>query len=203
MPRVFLGISPMDSREALSHPLCMASSERGGDASMSNQEAAAPSAAPTIRKLTRRRDNKVIAGVCSGLGDYTGLDPIIFRLIFVVMAELGGSRLLLYGIAWLLIPEAGSGHAPVHRVFDRFETTPWIGVGLVILGAPLLLSQMGRWNPPIVWGCALLVLGFILFRQHESSPPDRPGASSSSPSGSYGGAPAGSYGATPVSPATG
>jgi phage shock protein PspC (stress-responsive transcriptional regulator) len=132
---------------------------------MSTQETttATPSG---IRRLTRRRGGKLIAGVCTGLGDYTGLDPILFRIAFVALALMGGSGFLLYGIAWLFIPEAGSDTTHAHDIFGRFETAPWLGVALLIGGGALLLSQLGLWRPPVVWGSALLVLGFILFREH-------------------------------------
>ncbi len=56
-------------------------------------------------KLRRDPDDKVIAGVCGGLGRYFGVDPVFFRLAFVVLAIGGGSGVLLYIVAWLIIPE--------------------------------------------------------------------------------------------------
>jgi phage shock protein PspC (stress-responsive transcriptional regulator) len=143
---------------------------------MSSQEATATPPPPTqpVRRLTRRRDHKVIAGVCTGLGDYTGLDPIIFRIAFIALAIMGGSGLLLYGLAWLIIPEGGTATSHAHDVFGRFGTTPWLGVALVIVGGAVLLSQAGLWRPPVVWGAALLILGILLFREHESRPEREP-----------------------------
>lgn len=138
---------------------------------MSTQDTTTPPpAAPNIRRLTRRRDHKLIAGVCSGLGDYTGLDPIIFRIVFFALVFAGGSGILIYGLAWLFVPEAGTESTHARDLFGRFDSIPWLGVALLIGGGALLLSQLGLWRPPVVWGCALLILGFILFREHE---PDR------------------------------
>ena len=59
---------------------------------------------PTYKKLTRDVQNKSIAGVCSGLGRYFNIDPVLFRLIFVAAIITGGWGLLLYIIMWIVIP---------------------------------------------------------------------------------------------------
>ncbi len=59
------------------------------------------------RRLVRRTDDKMIAGVCSGIADYTGVDVTVVRLAAVVGAVLGfGSLVVAYVVAWLLMPEA-------------------------------------------------------------------------------------------------
>lgn len=56
--------------------------------------------------LTRRRDERVIAGVCSGLGRRLGIDPWPARLLFVVvLLVIPGSQLLVYPILWFCMPE--------------------------------------------------------------------------------------------------
>ena len=57
-----------------------------------------------MKKLYRSRSDVVIAGVCSGLADYIGLDPIIVRLVFLLLlfAALGG--FWLYIILWIIMP---------------------------------------------------------------------------------------------------
>jgi phage shock protein C len=59
-----------------------------------------------IPRLVRPRSERMIAGVCGGLGLYFGLDPVIVRLLFVVLALTTGLTLLLYPILWLVMPEA-------------------------------------------------------------------------------------------------
>ena len=60
-----------------------------------------------MKKLTRNTDDKWIAGVCSGIADYTGMDVTLVRLLVVVATLLGfGSLILAYIIAWVLIPTA-------------------------------------------------------------------------------------------------
>jgi len=58
------------------------------------------------RRLYRDEDNSVIAGVCGGLGNYFGVDPVIFRLLFVVALIVGGFGTILYVILWIAIPKA-------------------------------------------------------------------------------------------------
>jgi len=59
---------------------------------------------PNYRRLYRSPDDRVIAGVCGGLGEYFTTDPVILRLILVVLVLFGGSGLVLYLLAWILIP---------------------------------------------------------------------------------------------------
>ena len=59
------------------------------------------------RRLVRRTDDRMIAGVCSGVADYTGVDVTVIRLAAVVGTVLGfGTLLVAYVIAWLLMPQA-------------------------------------------------------------------------------------------------
>lgn len=56
------------------------------------------------KRLYRSRTNTMIGGVCAGLADYFNLDPTIMRLIFVLLALLGGHGVLVYLILWLVVP---------------------------------------------------------------------------------------------------
>ncbi len=61
-------------------------------------------------KLRRSRDNRVIAGVCGGLGEFFGLSAFWFRLAFLIALIPGGiPGLGAYFLAWLLIPKASRG----------------------------------------------------------------------------------------------
>ncbi len=56
------------------------------------------------RSLTRSSSDRVIAGVCGGLGEYFGVNPLVFRLLFVLLALPGGAPgLLPYLILWLVM----------------------------------------------------------------------------------------------------
>lgn len=66
----------------------------------------APAAPTAQRTLTRNRDQKVVAGVCAGFADYTGLDVTLVRLVLVAATVLGaGSPILVYLVGWVLMPE--------------------------------------------------------------------------------------------------
>ncbi len=57
------------------------------------------------KRLTRSETNRVIAGVCGGLGEYFGIEPVIFRIIFVLLALPGGAPgVLPYIILWIVMP---------------------------------------------------------------------------------------------------
>jgi len=58
-----------------------------------------------VRKIFRHPDDKILGGVCGGLGAYFNIDPIILRLAFIFMA-LGGFGILLYLILWVIAPKA-------------------------------------------------------------------------------------------------
>jgi phage shock protein PspC (stress-responsive transcriptional regulator) len=57
--------------------------------------------------LSRSRSDRVIAGICGGLGNYFDIDPIIFRILFVLLVVFGGSGVLIYIILWIVVPEEG------------------------------------------------------------------------------------------------
>ena len=56
------------------------------------------------KKLYRKVDDKVIAGIAGGLAEYFEVDVVIFRLLFVLLFFFGGGGLLAYIIMWIVIP---------------------------------------------------------------------------------------------------
>ena len=57
------------------------------------------------QRLTRSRNNRMIAGVCGGLADYSGIDATIVRILFVVLALAGGPGILIYLALWVILPK--------------------------------------------------------------------------------------------------
>jgi phage shock protein PspC (stress-responsive transcriptional regulator) len=109
-----------------------------------------PPESPEPRRLLRSRSDRVIGGVCGGLGRYFNVDPTIFRIGAVVLAFVGGAGLLAYLAALLLIPSEDSPAA---------ETAPagrnrW----LVIAGVVVLL--LVSW--PFLLGGGLLLAGILV-----------------------------------------
>jgi phage shock protein PspC (stress-responsive transcriptional regulator) len=63
---------------------------------------------PGYHRMYRDPDNRVIGGVCSGMGAYWDIDPVIVRIIFVALALGGGLGILVYLILYIVLPEAKS-----------------------------------------------------------------------------------------------
>ena len=57
------------------------------------------------RKLYKSNQNKMIAGVCGGLGEFFDVDPTLIRLLWVIFALVAGSGLLVYIASAIIIPE--------------------------------------------------------------------------------------------------
>ena len=115
-----------------------------------NDEPQQPETAPTEvqpapRRLTRSREDRVIAGVAGGLGRYFNIDPVIFRIAFGASLLIGGLGGLLYLAAWVFIPE-GDGTAPGGPPAAPRERntalTVLAVVVLVVVAGPLLLAPV-------------------------------------------------------------
>ena len=59
-----------------------------------------------MKKLAKSNDSKMICGVCGGIAEYLGCDPTVVRLAAVAISVLGGSGLLLYIVAAIVMPNA-------------------------------------------------------------------------------------------------
>ena len=57
------------------------------------------------KRLFRSRRDALVAGVCGGLADYFKVDPSLVRLVFIIAIFLGGAGLVVYLVAWLIVPE--------------------------------------------------------------------------------------------------
>jgi phage shock protein PspC (stress-responsive transcriptional regulator) len=62
----------------------------------------------TSKRLYRDPDTRMLGGVCGGLGAYFNIDPIIFRIIFILISFGMGSGIIIYVILWIVIPEAST-----------------------------------------------------------------------------------------------
>lgn len=61
------------------------------------------------KRLHRSNENKVLAGVCGGIAEYFDMDPTLIRLAWILFCVLGGSGVLAYIIAAIIIPEKTAG----------------------------------------------------------------------------------------------
>jgi phage shock protein C len=57
------------------------------------------------KRLYRSRTDRKLAGVCGGIGEYFGVDPVLIRLLLIIFTLAGGGGVVAYLIAWLIVPE--------------------------------------------------------------------------------------------------
>ena len=64
------------------------------------------------KRLVRSRTDKMVGGVCGGIGEYFNIDPTLVRVVFAILVLIGvGSPLLLYLLLWIIMPAADSPRA--------------------------------------------------------------------------------------------
>jgi phage shock protein C len=140
--------------------------------------------------IYRSRTDVVIGGVAAGIANSLNIDPVIIRLVFVLLLIFGGSGLLLYIILWIVVPEERSNQANIYSENTRnMETEPKTnpeqekratpnvppkqkndgnliaGIILISLGAIFLLERWVRWvDFADLWPLILVVAGIVLIR---------------------------------------
>lgn len=132
-------------------------------------------------KLYRSESNKVIAGVCGGLGTYFDIDPVILRVLFVFLTIFGGSGILLYFILWIIVPTKLSKTDYIkdnveeiklesQKIAKGKDSRFIFGVILIILGVSLLLENLGFYIPRHIyrlWPIILVILGIsVIAKKH-------------------------------------
>ncbi|MGH8905708.1 MAG: PspC domain-containing protein [Egibacteraceae bacterium] len=128
-------------------PHGQATTDPGGtDAGTPRAQAEAPDAptGPATRILTRRTGRRVLGGVASGLAAYFDIDPIIARLAFVAFGfAIGPVAILLYLIAWLIVPPDTDPYRPRRRAMPT-----WAWIVLAVFGLLLLPALVfGSFGP--------------------------------------------------------
>lgn len=74
------------------------------------------------RSLRRSTDQRLLTGVCGGIGEFLGVDANIVRLAFAVFTFFVGSGVLLYIIAWLVMPERGADASLLERLIRNIQS---------------------------------------------------------------------------------
>jgi len=134
------------------------------------------------KKLYKSSNDKVLAGVCGGIGEYFAIDTVIIRLLWVVFTLMGGAGLITYIIAAIIIPEKTTGgyvedsytsteepgSGPIRRNSSR-STSIVLGTILVLFGGFVLIKDFIPWIPRDVFLTVLLIgLGiFLLIRKNK------------------------------------
>jgi signal transduction histidine kinase len=140
-----------------------------------------------IPRLTRSRSNRLVAGVCGGMGRYFGIDPLVIRVVTVACAFAGGTGVAAYLAAWVLMPLASEEQEaeaealaatrsarrdPKPRRHDLLEV---VAVGSIALGVLLLLRAGGVWfNDVLVWPVLLAGAGMAVIWRQAGASDDRP-----------------------------
>ncbi len=118
-----------------------------------------------MERLTRSKEDQIIAGVAGGFAEYFQVDPVLVRLIFVILTLGGGSGVLVYIILWLVMPESGSESKSTQEAVEENKadiknkaenvskdlkkvaksknSEMWIGVGIMLFGFVLLMGTLG------------------------------------------------------------
>ena len=120
------------------------------------------------RPAFQRGSDRILGGVCSGLAAGFHLDPLVVRIVFVILAFFQGVGLFIYLVLWLVMPEAAEGSAPGRSGFDSMaddlkrvggEMRAQLGLG----GGPQPgVQPANRGRQTLVLGLFLVVFGGLL-----------------------------------------
>jgi phage shock protein C len=131
------------------------------------------------KRIYRSTSDKVIGGVCGGLGEYFNMDPTWIRILFVVAIFAKGVGLLAYLICWIVFPKKVEMTTEATVADESGETTTSAsvaggenhqhgggflpGIILVVLGMIFLLDQAFYWfDFNYIWPLLLIGIGVIL-----------------------------------------
>src|SRR4051795_13307261 len=92
------------------------------------------------RRLSRPRQGRWLGGVSSGLGAYFDLSPAIYRIAFVALALAGGTGILLYIAAWLVIPDDGEPDSIAATALKRNREKPSRAVGMALIAFVAIIA---------------------------------------------------------------
>ena len=114
--------------------------------------------------LYRHPEEKMIGGICGGLGDYFGIDPILVRIMWVVLTlGTAGTGLLAYAALWLLLPvgTAKAGQRAPAALELNERNVGRAGLLLVAFGVVWLLANLGIL--PALWHVFWRVIGLVFW----------------------------------------
>ncbi|MCJ7715707.1 MAG: PspC domain-containing protein [Anaerolineales bacterium] len=135
-------------------------------------------------RLHRSISDRMIGGVCGGLGAYVNIDPLLIRLLFVLLLFGSDFGFILYLLLWIIVPEEGKTYGfKDDSISDRMKSMGSdiqqavsqphpqagliIGAGLIIVGGILFLDRLNlnwlNWlDFDILWPIILIIGGIVL-----------------------------------------
>ncbi|GHH86256.1 PspC domain-containing protein [Streptomyces capitiformicae] len=135
-----------------------------------------PADAPVPRKFRRDRRYKMLGGVCAGLGRQCDMDPVIFRIVLVVLSATGGLGLIFYGFAWLLVPYDDEEENEVRKLLTgRVDGHALTAVLFALVGCGVFLTMLGN-NTALTFSVvvSLLLAGAGYWSQQRGAPDPDP-----------------------------
>jgi len=128
-------------------------------------------------RLVRRRDDKVVAGVCAAAARLTGTDPVLWRVVLAVLTVFGGTGLVLYAAGWLLIPEEGQPESTGERLLrtrggDLSRPSTLVLIALAAVAVAAVVGDGIGLAPLLVVG----VVVWLVRRSRKESPTPTPPA---------------------------
>ncbi|WP_411574341.1 PspC domain-containing protein [Streptomyces fradiae] len=142
---------------------------------------------PHPAPLRRTRRQKIVAGVCGGLGRHFDLDPVVFRVATGVLAAAGGIGLIFYGFAWLFVTADGEDENEARRLLTgRVDGASLVAMLMALVGCGLFLSMVGG-NGGTIGFATLLVCGVsgaaVWSQRRRLAVPGEPAADAAHPAG--------------------
>ncbi len=127
------------------------------------------------KQLYRSTENKIIGGVCGGLGEYFEIDPSLVRVIMILLFFAHGIGLLAYLIAWIIIPQRPHDIEPVKVEYEYSSWHKYLpGIILIVIGIVLLIRETWFWfDFKQFWPLILVAVGlFLIFRKRNNNADD-------------------------------
>jgi phage shock protein PspC (stress-responsive transcriptional regulator) len=132
--------------------------------------------------LVRPLQGRYLAGVCAALGRATNTDPVLWRVLLAVLGFFGGIGIVIYVVAWLIIPSEGDTASPLEALLGRGQSSmsPVTVLLLGILVAVILGFIITDEFRALLLGAAIVVGGVLLLTRNGNpsgtAPPAGPGA---------------------------
>jgi len=136
------------------------------------------------KRLYRSETDKILGGVCGGIGEYFDIDPVLVRIIVVLLGlGTGGVAIVAYIVSWIIIPlretygnqaqATATGQTAAAQPVNSVPSAPrpawhsyWPGLVLIAIGVFMLMHEYWYWfDIDEIWPAIFVVIGlFLIFR---------------------------------------